>query len=135
MTIRRLFMAAICKRSFTRKIIESCEQHNRMINRSRPPRRQRSGCAAARRISVRGDGQGGFRVFDVANVDNKNFSEKITTAPVSPLGQRFYVRRSTRLAVASPSTLARRPPAMHIPAENEEQPSRRCTGSLYVTDL
>ena len=32
-------------------------------------------------------GKDGFRVFDVANIDNKNFSEKIITAPVSPLGQ------------------------------------------------
>ena len=28
-------------------------------------------------------GKDGFRVYDVANVDNKNFSEKMTTAPVS----------------------------------------------------
>ena len=26
-------------------------------------------------------GKGGFRIYDVANIDNKNFSEKITTAP------------------------------------------------------
>ncbi len=37
-------------------------------------------------------GKGGFRIYDVANIDNKNFSEKIVTAPVSPLGQRFYVK-------------------------------------------
>ena len=35
------------------------------------------------------NGKGGLRVFDIANVDNKGFSERITTAPVSPLGQRF----------------------------------------------
>ncbi|MCP6755991.1 hypothetical protein NL533_30680, partial [Klebsiella pneumoniae] len=32
-------------------------------------------------------GKDGFRAYDVANVDNKGFSEKIVTAPVSPLGQ------------------------------------------------
>jgi hypothetical protein len=32
-------------------------------------------------------GKGGFRVYDVANIDNKNFSEKMNTAPVSPLGR------------------------------------------------
>jgi hypothetical protein len=32
-------------------------------------------------------GHGGFRVFDIANIDNKDFSERIVTAPVSPLGQ------------------------------------------------
>jgi len=26
-------------------------------------------------------GKGGFRIFDVANIDNKNFSEKMNTAP------------------------------------------------------
>jgi len=32
-------------------------------------------------------GKGGLRIYDVANIDNKNLSEKMTTAPVSPLGQ------------------------------------------------
>ena len=51
-------------------------------------------------------GKGGFRIYDIANIDNKNFSEKITTAPVSPLGQRFYVKTKYATAVGSPSTLA-----------------------------
>ena len=38
------------------------------------------------------NGPGGFEVFDVANIDQKGFSERIVTAPVSPLGQRTYVR-------------------------------------------
>ncbi len=33
-------------------------------------------------------GPGGFRIYDVANIDNKGFSERMITAPVSPLGQR-----------------------------------------------
>src|SRR4029450_12931070 len=37
-------------------------------------------------------GEGGFRVYDIANIDNKDFSERIVTAPVSPLGQRLYVK-------------------------------------------
>ena len=36
-------------------------------------------------------GEGGLRVFDIAFIDDKGFSERITTAPVSPLGQQFYV--------------------------------------------
>src|SRR5271168_3421380 len=31
------------------------------------------------------DGHGGLRVYDIANIDNKGFSEKMTTAPVSPI--------------------------------------------------
>ncbi len=79
-------------------------------------------------------GKGGFRVFDVANIDNKDFSEKMVTAPVSPLGQRFYVKTKFATAVGSPSTLAVDPLRQHIPA-NEEQPIALFYGFLYVTDL
>jgi hypothetical protein len=79
-------------------------------------------------------GKDGFRIYDVANIDNKNFSEKMTTAPASPLGQRFYVKTKNATAVASPSTLAVDPLRNHIPA-NEEQRAALMYGFLYVTDL
>jgi hypothetical protein len=79
-------------------------------------------------------GKGGFRVYDVANIDNKDFSEKMVTAPVSPLGQRFYVKTKNATAVGSPSTLAVDPLRTRIPA-NEEQPISLMYGFLYVTDL
>jgi len=79
-------------------------------------------------------GKGGFRVYDVANIDNKDFSEKMNTAPVSPLGQRFYVKTKYATAVGSPSTLAVDPLRTQIP-ENEEQPIALFYGFLYVTDL
>lgn len=50
-------------------------------------------------------GHGGFEVFDVANVDNEDFSERLVTAPVSPLGQRTYVRTRDATALALPSTM------------------------------
>jgi hypothetical protein len=78
-------------------------------------------------------GKDGFRVFDVANIDNKNFSEKMTTAPVSPLGQRFYVKTKNATSVGSPSTLAVDPLRTHIPA-NQEQAIALMYGFLYVTD-
>jgi hypothetical protein len=78
-------------------------------------------------------GKDGFRVFDVANIDNKNFSEKMNTAPVSPLGQRFYVKTKNATAVGSPSTLAIDPLRTRIPA-NQEQPIALMYGFLYVTD-
>src|SRR6202048_4553110 len=37
------------------------------------------------------NGPGGLRIYDIANIDNKGFSERVVTSPVSPLGQRFYV--------------------------------------------
>jgi hypothetical protein len=79
-------------------------------------------------------GKGGFRVYDVANIDDKDFSEKMVTAPVSPLGQRFYVKTKFATSVGSPSTLAVDPLRTHLP-ENEEQPIALFYGFIYVTDL
>jgi hypothetical protein len=78
-------------------------------------------------------GKGGLRIYDIANIDNKGFSERITTAPVSPLGQRFYVPTKDAVAVASPTTLGVDPLRTHLP-ENEEQPIHLLYGFLYVAD-
>ena len=78
-------------------------------------------------------GKGGLRIFDVANVDNKGFSQRITTSPVSPLGQRFYLPTKDAVAVASPTTLGVDPLRTRIP-ENEEQPIHLMYGFLYVAD-
>ena len=78
-------------------------------------------------------GKDGFRVFDIANIDNKGFSERITTAPVSPLGQKFYVPTKDAVAVASPTTLGVDPLRAQLP-ENEEQPIPLLYGFLYVAD-
>jgi hypothetical protein len=78
-------------------------------------------------------GPGGFRVFDVANIDNKGFSERMVTAPVSPLGQRLYVKTRFATAVATPTTLTVDPLRTQNP-ENEEQKIHLLYGFLYVTD-
>jgi hypothetical protein len=78
-------------------------------------------------------GAGGLRVYDIANIDNKGFSEKVTTAPVSPIGQRFYVPTKNAVAVASPTTLGVDPLRRQLP-ENEEQPIHLLYGFLYVAD-
>lgn len=78
-------------------------------------------------------GEAGLIVFDIANIDNKAFSERITTAPVSPLGQRLYVPTRYATSVVSPSTLALDPLRQRLP-ENEEQPIGLHYGFLYVTD-
>jgi len=97
-------------------------------------------------------GEGGLRVYDVAQIDQKGFSERITTAPVSRFGQRFYVKTKYATAVAAPSTLAVDPArwrmttdgqmvdperARQLPAEkllNEEQPIHPLYAYLYVVD-
>lgn len=121
-------------------------------------------------VQVRGEyayvaaGKGGLRVYDVAQIDHKGFSERIVTAPVSPLGQKFYVPTKYATAVAAPSTLAvdparwrtvrdddgslqQVPPDEAVrlneeaakagkpsPAINEEQPIHPLYAYLYVAD-
>lgn len=78
-------------------------------------------------------GQGGLRVFDVAFIDHKGFSERMTTAPVSPLGQRLYVKTRYATCVAAPTTMAPDPTRRQHP-ENRESPVHPLYGYLYVTD-
>src|SRR5260370_9772086 len=97
-------------------------------------------------------GEGGLRVYDVAQIDQKGFSERITTAPVSKFGQKFYVKTKYATALAAPSTLAVDPArwrmtadgqmvdperARQLPAEklvNEEQTIHPLYAYLYVVD-
>ena len=78
-------------------------------------------------------GEGGIRVYDIAFIDHKGFSERITTAPVSPVGQRFFVKTRFAAAIASPTTLAPDPTRTHKP-ENGEQLVHAMYGYLYVAD-
>ena len=78
-------------------------------------------------------GKGGLRIYDIANLDNKGFSERITTAPVSPLGQKFYLPTKNAMAVASPTTLGVDPLRARL-KENEEQAIHLLYGFLYVAD-
>ena len=79
------------------------------------------------------NGSGGFEVFDVANIDQKGFSERMVSAPVSPLGQRTRVQTKYATAVAIPSTLALDPARTRLP-ENEEQPIDLFYAFVYVSD-
>lgn len=78
-------------------------------------------------------GEGGFRVFDIAFIDHKAFSERITTAPVSPIGQRLYVRTKHATGVAAPSTIAPDPTRVQDPT-NEEPAVHPMYAYIYVTD-
>jgi hypothetical protein len=78
-------------------------------------------------------GKGGLRVFDIANIDNKDISERMVTAPVSPFGQRFYLPTRYATAVATPTTLGVDPLRTHR-KENEEQAVHLMYGFLYVAD-
>ncbi len=86
------------------------------------------------------DGADGFRVYDIANVDNKGFSQNIVTAPVSPLGQRTHVKTRDATAVALPTTMPVSPSRQDRPAflqhkeANQEQRMHPLYRYAYVTD-
>src|SRR6185503_6386405 len=92
-----------------------------------------------RSVQLRGEylyaanGPGGLEVYDVANVDNKGFSERITSSLNSPLGQRFFVSTPDATCIASPTTLGVDPTRPRRP-ENEEQSVHPLFAFLYVTD-
>ncbi len=93
----------------------------------------------ARSVQLRGeylyvaDGPGGLRILDVAQIDQKGFSERIVTAPVSPLDQRLFVATKDAACVASPSTMAVDPTRTRFP-ENREQAIHPLYAYLYVAD-
>ncbi len=78
-------------------------------------------------------GESGIRIYDVANVDNKAFSERIVTAPVSPLGQKFFIPSHYATDVAAPTTIAPDPTRTHIP-ENHEADVNMIYAYIYATD-
>jgi len=79
-------------------------------------------------------GKNGFGVFDIANIDNKNFSERIVTSPVSPFGQDTLIKTAYATSVTLPSTLINDPNRNRLP-QNEEQPIAPYHGYAFVTDL
>jgi hypothetical protein len=78
-------------------------------------------------------GAEGIAIYDIANVDNKGFAERMVTAPVSPIGQKFYVKTKDARWIASPTTLGVDPARKRNP-ENEEQPIHLLYAFLYVAD-
>ena len=82
------------------------------------------------------EGAAGIRVYDIANLDDKDFSERMTTAPVSPLGQRFYLKTKYAQSIASPTTLGVDPLRTQNPVNEEQKqiPMNLFYGFLYVAD-
>jgi len=78
-------------------------------------------------------GKGGFVVYDIANLDNKGFSERFTTAPVSPLGQRTYVSTKYATSVLLPTTMLIDPRRSQRP-ENLEQKPPLAAEFAFITD-
>ena len=132
-TIRRRCSAAICRRSPIPKITKSIlRPHNELQEAYHH-------AGNVLDVQLRGEylyaamGKGGFRIFDVANIDNKDFSERW-----SPRRSRRWASASTcktkyATAVASPSTLAVDPLRTQHPGERRAD-DPLMYGFLYVTD-
>jgi hypothetical protein len=90
-------------------------------------------------IQLRGEylfttaGEGGFRVYDVANVANKGFSERIVTAPVSPLGQDTHIDTKNATSFALPTGMPVAPFREVLP-ENLETPLHAIYHYAFITD-
>jgi hypothetical protein len=78
-------------------------------------------------------GHNGFIVYDIANVANKGFNQRIVTAPFSPVGQSLFVRTrdATGVAVGSPAPID--PKRKQLPA-NEETPVATLFGYAFISD-
>jgi hypothetical protein len=84
------------------------------------------------------EGRGGFRVYDIASVGNKGFSERIVRAPFSKLGQDTHVktRNATCMAIGTnqPISVARnRFITANLP-ENQEQAMHDIYRYAVITD-
>ncbi len=92
-----------------------------------------------RSLQLRGEylfaakGPKGLEVFDVANVGNADFSERIVTAPVSPLGQRTSIKTRFATAVALPTTMPVAAWRQPMP-ENQELPLHPIYRYAFVSD-
>jgi len=99
-----------------------------------------NGEAVVQDLTLRGEylyaaaGPAGLEVTDVAEIDQKGFSERMVSSPVSPLGQHISVHTPYATSVALPSTLLNDPKRRRNPV-NEEQPIHPLYGYVYVTDL
>ncbi len=81
-------------------------------------------------------GKGGFRVYDVASIANKGFSEPIVTAPFSPLGHDTSVSTKNATCVALPTNQPINPlrNTREMQLENQEQPFHPIYNYAFVTD-
>jgi hypothetical protein len=82
------------------------------------------------------EGKGGFRAYDIASVGNKGFSERIVTAPFSPLGHDTHVdtRNATCMALPTNQPIAPTRSTAELRAMNQEQPFSPVYHYAFVTD-
>jgi hypothetical protein len=80
------------------------------------------------------NGPDGFYAYDVANIDNKGFSERVVSSPVSPLGQDVHVSTQYATAVALPTTMPIDTRRVQRPENQEQWPIHPLYNYAYITD-
>ncbi len=84
------------------------------------------------------EGKGGFRVYDIASIGNKGFSERIVRAPFSPLGHDTHVKtaNATCMAIATtqPISMSRNESIRKNFPENLEQEMHPIYRYAVITD-
>ncbi|MEZ5707882.1 MAG: hypothetical protein R3E02_00665 [Blastomonas sp.] len=82
------------------------------------------------------EGRGGFRAYDIAAIGNKGFSERIVTAPFSPLGHDTHVKTSnaTCMAIATNQPIAPERNTVEMREANQEQPFHAIYNYAFITD-
>ncbi|THD61351.1 hypothetical protein [Phenylobacterium sp.] len=97
---------------------------------------------AARCLQLRGEymyvaeGRGGFRVYDVASIGNKGVSDKILSAPFSPLGDDTHIgsKNATCMALPTNQSIAPGRNTPQMQRENQEQPFHPIYHYAFITD-
>ncbi|WP_440222445.1 hypothetical protein ACQQ2N_15330 [Dokdonella sp. MW10] len=109
----------------------------------RLPEAQQHAAGTASCLQLRGEyvfvaeGRNGMRVYDVASIANKGFSQKIVTAPFSPLGQdtRIASKDATCVAMATTQPVApSRNQGELMRGPNAEQPMHAVYKYAFITD-
>ena len=96
----------------------------------------------AKCVQVRGEyffvaeGKGGFRAYDVSQISNKDVSEKIITAPFSPLADNTHVasKNATCMALPTDQPIAPGRNTPEIRKSNEEQAFHAIYHYAFITD-
>ena len=99
--------------------------------------RDRVGCLQLRgEYMFAAEGKGGFRVYDVASVANKGFSDAIVSAPFSALGQKNHVASANATCMALPTNqpIAPTRSTPELRKINQEQPFLPIYSYAAVTD-
>jgi hypothetical protein len=83
------------------------------------------------------EGRNGFRVYDMASQGNKGVSQRLITAPFSPLGHDTHISTKDATCVALPTNQPIHPPrntGEKMRVVNMEQPFHPLYNYAYVTD-